>query len=414
MDKHNNEEEPHFVRRGQFSMTQDIRQAVSVIKTAILQGQYEAAKDVNRIQLMLYYGVGRYLSQHTRKGVWGKGALKTISEQLQRELPGLRGFSDRNLRNMRLFYERWKMLDGNLAVATAKFDDDNPNCILAVETAKTDIASNSSIMLDELQVIDEEIKVNSVITITQFEGFPVEDFFRVPFSHHVEIFTAKSLPERYYYIHRTAEEHLTVEALKRIIVEDAYHHQSAMPNNFLNTLPDAAQARKAVMMFKDEYLLNFINVEEIGERDAEDIDERVVEQQIVHNVKNFIMTFGRDFTFVGNQYHLEKFGHDLYPDLLFYNRELACLVAVELKRGEFKPAYLGQLSAYLRVLDAEVKKPFENPSIGIVLCKNADKSYVEFLIQGYDNPMGVATYKTKEEVMKVLPPEEELIKLLEE
>ena len=107
-------------------------------------------------------------------------------------------------------------------------------------------------------------------------------------------------------------------------------------------------------------------------------------------------------------------GHHSYPDLLFYNRELAALVVVELKRGDFKPAYLGQLSAYLRILDAEVKKPFENPSVGIILCKQADKSFVEFLIQGYDNPMGVATYKTAEDVRKVLPTEEELRRVMDE
>ena len=173
-------------------------------------------------------------------------------------------------------------------------------------------------------------------------------------------------------------------------------------------------ALQAIGMFKDEYLLDFINVEELGVRDKADIDERVVEKAIVNNVKNFIMTFGRDFAFVGNQYHLEKFGHDEYPDLLFYNRELMALVAVELKQGAFKPAYLGQLSAYLRILDSEVKKPFENPSIGIVLCKEADKTFVEFLIQGYDNPMGVAIYKSAEDVRKVLPSEEDLRKAMEE
>ncbi len=381
-------------------MSQEVstyNEAVKAIKTAILQGQYEAAKGVNRIQLAIYFGIGRYLSQHTRKGVWGTGALNVISKQLQKELPGLRGYSAESLKLMRRFYEGWIMLDADSSVVVDKSDN-----------------RNSVIPITESQAIDEHVNTNTVITITQLQDFPAEDFFRVPFTHHIRIVDyTKDLAERYYYINRTAEEHLSVEALKRIMLEDAFHHQAALPNNFTQTMSNAAQARKAVMMFKDEYLLNFINVEEIGERDAEDVDERVVEQQIVHNVKNFIMAFGRDFTFVGNQYHLEKFGHDLYPDLLFYNRELACLVAVELKKGDFKPAYLGQLSAYLRVLDAEVKKPFENPSIGIVLCRNADKSFVEFLVQGYDNPMGVATYKTREEVMKVLPSEKELLKLLE-
>ncbi len=128
------------------------------------------------------------------------------------------------------------------------------------------------------------------------------------------------------------------------------------------------------------------------------------------NIKNFITTFGQDFTFVGNQYHLEKYSTSQWTDLLFFNRELKALVCIELKRGPFKPAYLGQLSAYLRVLDSEIKKPDENPSIGILLCKSADKAFVEFVIQGYNNPMGVATYKQK--IIDVLPDEEELKKLL--
>ncbi len=160
-------------------------------------------------------------------------------------------------------------------------------------------------------------------------------------------------------------------------------------------------------MFKDSYLLNFINVEEIGERDKQDVDERVVEQNIVHNIKNFIMTFGRDFSFIGNQYHLEVYGVEFFPDLLFFNRELNALVVIELKTDEFKPSYLGQLTTYLRILDDHVKKPHENPSIGIVLCKSANKEFVEYVIQDYQKPMGVATYKTAddmpENLRKALP-----------
>ena len=162
--------------------------------------------------------------------------------------------------------------------------------------------------------------------------------------------------------------------------------------------------------------LNFINVEEIGERDIQDIDERVAEQQIVQNIKNFIMTFGHDFAFIGNQYHLEVYGVDHFPDLLFFNRELNALVVVELKTGDFKPGYLGQLMAYLQILDDKVRKPHENPSIGIVLCKSANKDYVEYVIQKYDSPMGVATYRTSadmpDNLRKALPDIDDLKKIL--
>lgn len=132
--------------------------------------------------------------------------------------------------------------------------------------------------------------------------------------------------------------------------------------------------------------------------------------------KKFIMTFGYDFAFVGNQYHLEAFSQEFFPDMLFFNRELNCLVVIELKTGNFKAGYLAQLMTYLRILDDKVKKPHENPSIGIVLCKNADKDFVEYVIQDYAKPMGVATYRLNSEMperlREVLPDVEELRKLL--
>ena len=118
-------------------------------------------------------------------------------------------------------------------------------------------------------------------------------------------------------------------------------------------------ARKAVMQFKDSYLLDFINTEEIGERDLQDIDERVVEQQIIHNIKKFIMTFGKDFAFVGNQYHLEISEKDYYIDLLFYNTKLRSYVVVELKNTEFKPEYAGKLNFYLSAVDDMLKHGYK-------------------------------------------------------
>jgi predicted nuclease of restriction endonuclease-like (RecB) superfamily len=209
---------------------------------------------------------------------------------------------------------------------------------------------------------------------------------------------------------------LNVDTLKKYIKEDLYHNQGSLPNNFMTNLPSSEFAKHAILAFKDEYMLDFINIEELGARDIEDVDERIVENKIVQNIKNFIMTFGRDFTFVGNQFRVEALGHTHIIDLLFFNRELSSLVAIELKTGPFKTAYLGQLNMYLRVLDDYVRKPNENQSIGIVLCKSADKAYVEYAVRDYDKPMGVATYKTAtdmpERLRKALPDMEELKKLL--
>ena len=382
-------------------MNQELITAVEAIKTAILQSQYQAAKETTRVQLILYYGIGRYLSSKKGKKTWGTSVLETISSQLRKELPGLRGFSATSLKKMRLFYENWNFLeDSNSSVMT----DELP-----------DTRTNSSDASDELTAIIPiaEFKLSGI----NLADFPVEDFFKVPFSHHIAIFSkVKNLQERYYYIHRVVEENLQVDTLEILIKKDAYKHQKELPNNFERTIKPASLARKAVEMFKDEYLLDFINVEEIGERDAADVDERVVENAIIHNVKNFIMTFGKDFAFVGDQYHLEAFNEEFFSDLLFFNRELNCLVVVELKRGEFKPAYLGQLSAYLRIIDDKIKKPHENRTIGIVLCKSMNKQFAEYVIQDYDKPMGITTYKSlsemPEDMQKVLPDLDDIKKIM--
>lgn len=380
-----------------------LSQAVETIKTAILQGQHEALKGTNRVQLAVYYGIGKYLSKNTRRFAYGTGALKAISEQLRKDMPGLRGFSETNLKNMRLFYEQWDFLDANSSVTT---DESSNN-------------QQSSVATDELQSPANQIDIYRVIAIPNITEFPIESFFSVPFSHHVEIYKkVHDLPARYYYIHRTAEEHLSVEELERLIKQQAYEHQDKAPNNFVQTLSNSSLARKAVMMFKDSYTLEFINTEEIGVREAIDVDERVVEQRIMENIKKFIMTFGNDFAFVGNQYHLEVHGVEHFPDLLFFNRELNALVVVELKTGEFKSSYLGQLMGYLSILDAKIKKPHENPSIGIVLCKSANKDYVQFVIKDYSKPMGVATYTTAadmpDNLRNALPDIEQLRNLLSE
>ena len=391
-------------------LTQELRQAVADIKSAILQGQYEACKGVNRIQLAVYFGIGKYISQHTRKGVWGTGALDTISDQLRRELPGLRGYSATALRNMRKFYENWSALDCNSASVLAEMQiKDNQGDTNSAST----LADISSVATDDINKID----IYHTLQVPLTKDFPIEDFFRVPFTHHVRIIEGtKNLDARYYYIHRTAEEHLSEKELIKLTKDDAYGHREQMPSNFRQTIPDATMMRKAVMMFKDSYLLDYINVEEIGLRDSIDVDERVVEKEIVSKVKNFIMTIGHDFTFMGNQQLLEVYGVEHFPDLLFFNRELNAMVVVELKMGEFKTSYLGQLMGYLTILDEKIRKPHENPSIGIVLCKSANREYVEFMIRDYSKPMGVSTYKTADEMpenmRKALPDIEELKKLI--
>ncbi len=373
-------------------------EAVEIIKTAILQSQYDAARSVNEKQLTLYYGIGKYISLNSRNGFWGKGAIDAISERLDKELPGLRGFSTRNLRYMRMFYEEWSDLDAASGTALIEQPSD-----LALASAKSPDSSDAEIW--HLQMPNTE-------------SFPAKEFFSIGFTRHRTIFEkVKDRRERCFYIRHCAEQNYTVEELKQSIARDDFHHQGSLPNNFMRTISAGQQALKAISTFKDEYLLDYINVEELDVRDSQDIDEKMVENAIIHNVKNFILTFGKDFAFVRNQYHLDAFGEDQYIDLLFFNRELNCLVAVELKKGKFKTSYLGQLQGYLSVLDGFERKPHENPAIGIILCKDMNKSFVDYVIQDYTKPMGVATYKTSkdmsEELKKALPPIDALKQLLD-
>ena len=270
--------------KGSENLITQYNKAVEVIKGAILQSQYQAAKEVNRVQLALYFGIGKYVSENSRKGFWGKGAIEFISKQLQKELPGLRGFSANSLKNMRKFYENWTMLDATIPLSSYN------STITNVEIED----DNSTIAIVELERVENDIEINIPMRIQEIQDFPIEDFFRVPFTHHVRIIEGvKDLKTRYYYIHKTAEELLSVDKLIALIKAGDYEHSGTMPSNFVKTLTNASMARKAVMMFKDEYLLDFINVEQIGERESIDVDERVVEKQIVENIKKFIIIYIR-------------------------------------------------------------------------------------------------------------------------
>ena len=364
-----------------FHISQEYIQAVKDIKSAILKSRYAAAKQANKELLKLYYSVGGYVSAHSRDGYWGSNAIETIAKGLQQELPGLRGFSARNIKNMRMFYEQW-----------------SPHI-------------NRQLLPDDLMInytpMDYEIR-----QLTTAE-FPIDNFMAVGFTNHVEILSKiKDFDERLFYISQCAHGSWTKDTLKYHIAEDLYHKEGSIhQTNFDHTISDDDFKRKALQSFKDEYLLDFINIE-----DPEDVDERVIEQSIIQNIKNFIMAFGKDFAFMGNQYHLEVEGHDYYIDLLFFSRKLRSLVAFELKRGEFKPEYTGKLNFYLSALDEYVKLPNENPSIGIILCKSKSNKIVELSFRDTSKPMGVATYRTSSELPKelrdALPDMEDLKKLL--
>ena len=230
----------------------------------------------------------------------------------------------------------------------------------------------------------------------------IVNFIKVGFSSHYEILTkVKSLDERIFYITKLAQEFWTVRTLRHYLKNKLYESQATLPNNFDTTLTKSNK-EKALKSFRDNYLLDYILISE----DNED-DERVLENEIVLNIKKFIMSLGSDFSFIGNQYRLIVEEDEYFIDLLFFNRTLQALVAIELKAGKFKPEHLGKMNFYLSALDEYVKKEHENPSIGIILCKEKKNKTVEFAFRDFNKAMGVATYNTSknlpEEYKNILP-----------
>ncbi|WP_298351046.1 YhcG family protein [Runella sp.] len=353
---------------------------IQEVKEHIVRSRYIAARLVNREQLLLYFLVGKRLSEKVAAEKWGAKVIEQIAADLQKELPGLRGFSFTNLKNMRQFADEY-----------------SSNALLELITVKVQGVENESI-------------INSQLTTGQFEGLTPDLFFGIGFTQHILLLNkCKIWQERLFYMTRTVENHWTGEMLEWQIKTQLYQKQGkTIQNNFGKTLSPALQ-QSSTLAFKDEYLLDYINIETD--------DERVVEKGIVNNIKEFIMRMGKGFSFIGNQHRLVVDEDEFYIDLLFYNRILKCLVAFELKKGKFRPQDAGQLNFYLNVLNDIERLPEENPAIGIVLCSAKNDKTVEYAFQQISNPMGVAVYQLSERLPEhlknVLPDAESLKKLLD-
>ena len=364
------------------SVKTNYTEAIQLIKSAILKSRYRAATLVNKELLSLYYGIGKYVSENSRNGTWGTNAIETISERLQQELPGLRGFSQVNIKRMRQFYEEWQLITANRALS-------------ADEIRKNQQFTNRQMSSGDLT--SDQIRL----------------FLSIGFTHHYEIIAkAKSLEERLFYIERCATEFWSKETLQHHLKSKLFSKQGKLSNNFNNTISNKDLAQKALLSFKDEYLLDFVNLESPDD----ETDERELESEVVGNIRKFIMSLGKDFSFIGSQYRLVVEEQEYFIDLLFYNRQLQSLIAIELKRGEFKPEYLGKMNFYLSALDDMVRLPHENSSIGIILCKTKKDRIVEYSFRDSAKPMGVATYKASKKLppkyKNVLPDAERLKELL--
>ena len=205
---------------------------------------------------------------------------------------------------------------------------------------------------------------------------------QISWTNHLQIMSsAKSMDERHFYLQLCAKEHYSKRELERQI-DSAYYERCKLSAQ--KPIPQAApqNVRNSIL---DTYVLEFLDL-------PEQFSERSFKKAIIENLKQFILEFGRDFSFVGEEYRVQVGNTDFYIDLLFYNRTLSCLVAIELKIGKFKPEHIGQINFYLEALDRDVKKPNENPSVGLILCASKDDAVVEYALSRTMSPTLVSDY----------------------
>lgn len=321
------------------------------ITLRIRSAQYEALKAINKEMIALYWEIGKRITEQQAISGWGKSVVETLSRDIQKEFPGIKGFGVSNMWDMARFYAEYQ--------------------------------SN-----EILQPLVGEIS----------------------WSKHIVILTkCKETQQRQFYILATRKFGWTKDVLINKIELKTYEKYLLGQNNFDKTLPEKIR-NQAVLALKDEYSLNFAGLDE-------EHSEYELEQSIVKNIWSFLMEFGPDFSFIGNQYKLVVDDTEYFIDLLLYNRRLQAMIAIELKIGEFKPEYKGKMEFYLNVLNDTVKLPHENPAIGIIICKSKKRTTVEYALKSSNLPIGVATYSLSSELpddyKKLLPAPEDIAKKLE-
>ena len=329
------------------------------IISLIKQVRNNTLMTVNTELINLYWNVGEYISRKVANATWGDGTIDELSDLIQKEHPDLKGFNRSGLYRMRRFYETY---------AQSKF----------VSTVLTQI---------ELPESQTTGIVSTVVTQLETSDIRSSILVKISWSHHLVLLSrTKSDEEREFYLRLCLREKTSVRELDRQITSGVFERVMIGNQTLSPALkeihPDVANT------FKDTYVFEFLNL-------PEQHSESELQKGLVRQMKNFILELGRDFIFIGEEFRVQVGNGDFYIDLLFYHRGLQCLVAFELKADKFKPEHLGQLNFYLEALDRDVKKTNENPSIGVLLCKDKDSEVVEYALSRTLSPTMVTEYTTK-------------------
>jgi len=321
------------------------------IKERIRQAQYDALKTVNKELIKLYRDIGKMIVEKQKKYGWGKSIVENLARDLQKEFPGMKGFSKDNLWRMRKFY---LIYSGNEKLAPLVQEISWAHNIIIIERCKDDL-------------------------------------------------------EREFYIRMSRKFGWSKNVLIHQIENKTYEKTLSGQTSFEKTLPENLK-QQAKLAIKDEYTFDFLEL-------SEEHSEMELERAILTKMNKFLIEMNAMFAFLGNQYRIEINGKEYFIDILLYHRHLKSLIAIELKVSEFKPEYVGKMQFYLSALDDKVRLPNENPSIGIIICKEKDRTIVEYALRDTSKPIGVATYKITSKLpknlRKQLPSPEQIQKLIE-
>lgn len=354
----------------------------------ILRHKRRASRMVNEELLLTAWHVGKYVSTKLKSEVWGSKIVTQLSEYIRSKRPDIKGFSRRSIYNMVMFYDEYSSEN---FIATVEHYLNHE----FVQSKTAQIESTASleyhdiiVQLKTAQLENEAIplipKVLELTTLT----------------NHIEILSrCKSYEERLFYILYSNKEHLVTRELKRCISNQTFSSllggKKSMSKGMLETYP------KAPAMFKDTLFVDFLN---LPQRHS----ESKLKNELIDHIKQFILELGKDFIFMDQEYRLEVGASTYKADLLFFHRGIQALVAVELKKNKFDPRDLGQLEFYLEALDRDVRRSNENPSVGIILCPEADRVVVEYAMSRSMSSTMIAEYK------RILIPQERLQQQLNE
>lgn len=366
------------------SMEQQFGEVIAII----LQHKSRASRAVNKELLLTAWYVGGYVSAKLKSEEWGSKIVSLLSEYIRSKRPDIKGYSRRNIYNMVMFYDEYSsetfivtvemyLNSGFVQPRTAQIEANQPTpkeaVIVQPETAQ--LAQSKTGQMP---------KILELTTLT----------------NHIEILCrCKSNEERMFYILYANKEHLVKRELQRCISNQTYTallvNKTNMSKGLLEAYPNAP------VMFKDTLFVDFLNL-------PKKHSESKLRNGLVEHMKQFILELGKDFIFMDQEYRLNIGASTFKADLLFFHRGLQALVAVELKKTKFHPRDLGQLEFYLEALDRDVKRSNENPSIGIILCPEADRVVVEYAMSRSMSPTMIAEYK------RILIPQERMQQQLNE